>query len=120
MRQVDLGNILKIWDISKRKVIQLVVLLVIRDLRKTPRKSKNSLKEIGIETQITNMQKLHKNIERNTTIKIILTIIDEGEWQKGRGFMKRVKERWGANHQEHATARDTASRFKIDHEIMNC
>ena len=55
------------------------------------------------------MQKLHKNIERNTTIKIILTIIDEGEWQKGRGFMKRVKERWGANHQEHATARDTAS-----------
>ena len=41
MQQVDLGNILKIWDISKRKVIQLVVLLVMRDLRKTPRKSKN-------------------------------------------------------------------------------
>ena len=41
MQQVDLGNILKIWDIIKRKVIQLVVLLVIRDLRKTPRKSKN-------------------------------------------------------------------------------
>ena len=57
-------------------------------------------------------------------MKISLIIIDEEERHKGRGFMKRVKERWDVKLPEHATAsmqklRDNASRFKKDHEIMN-
>ena len=67
---------------------------------------------------------MQKNTEWNTEIKIGLIIIDEEERQKGRGFMKRVKERWDAKHPEHATAsmqnlRDNASRFKKDYEIPN-
>ena len=43
---------------------------------------------------------------------------------KGREFMKRIKEKWDAQHPEHATAsiqklRENALRFKKDHEIMN-
>ena len=67
---------------------------------------------------------MQKNTEWNTEMKISLTIIDEEKRHKGRGFMKRVKERWDAKHLEHATAsmqkiRDNASRFKKDHEILN-
>ena len=74
-----------------------------------------------VRNQTTKMQ---KNTEWNTKMKISLIIIDEEGWYKGRGFMKRVKERWDAKHPEHATAnmqnlRDNASRFKKDHEIMN-
>ena len=73
-----------------------------------------------VRNQTTKMQ---KNTEWNTEIKICLIIIDEEEGQKGRGFMKRVKERWDAKHSEHATTimqklRDNASSFKKDHKIM--
>ena len=66
---------------------------------------------------------MQKNTKCNTEMKISLIIIDEEEQQKGRGFMKRVKERWGPKHQEHATASmpklsDNASRFKKDLQIM--
>ena len=74
-----------------------------------------------VRNQTTKMQ---KNTEWNTEMKITLIIIDEEERHKGRGFMKRVQERWDAKHPEHPTARiqklrDNASRFKKDHEIMN-
>ena len=74
-----------------------------------------------VRNQTTKMQ---KNTEWNTEMKIRLIITDEEERHKGRGFMKRIKERWDAKHQEHATASmqklgDNASQFKKDHEIMN-
>ena len=67
---------------------------------------------------------MQKNIEWSTEMKISLIIIDGEEWQKGRGFMKWVKERWDAKHPEHPKASmqkptDNASQFKKDHEIMN-
>ena len=57
-------------------------------------------------------------------MKIRLIIIDGEEWQKGRGFMKWVKEKWDAKHPEHTTASTrkpwgNASQFKKDHQIMN-
>ena len=44
-------------------------------------------------------------------------LIDEEEWQNGREFMERIKERWDTKHPEHAAAsmqmlRDNKSRFK--------
>ena len=46
------------------------------------------------------------------------------ERRKGRGFMKRVKERWDEKYPEHRQAnwqklRDNATRFKRATEIMN-
>ena len=38
--------------------------------------------------------KIQVNTEWNIEMKIRLIIIDEGERQKSRGFMKRIKERW--------------------------
>ena len=36
-------------------------------------------------------------------MKMKLLLIDGEEWGKGRGFMKRIKERWDADNPEHAT-----------------
>ena len=46
---------------------------------------------------------MQKNTEWNAERKVSLIIIDEEERHKGRGFMKRVKERWDAKHPDHAT-----------------
>ena len=45
---------------------------------------------------------MHNNTEWNTEMKTSLILIDEEEWQNGREFMERIKERWDAKHPEHA------------------
>ena len=54
-----------------------------------------------VRKQTTEMQ---KNTEWNKEMKISLIIIDEEERQKGRGFIKQVKEKWDTKYPEHATA----------------
>ena len=56
-------------------------------------------------------------------MKIDVVIMDKEEGAKGRGFMKRVKERWDQKYPEYQQAswqklRDNAARFKKRHELM--
>ena len=65
-----------------------------------------------------------KKIQWTTDMKVHLTVIDQEEWQKGRGFMGRVKERWDTKYPEYKRVsmqqlRDNASRFKMEKEIIN-
>ena len=58
-----------------------------------------------------------KNIDWTTEIKIKTVKIDDEELSKGRGFMKRVKERWELEFPEKASIsmhnfRNNAPRFK--------
>ena len=46
-----------------------------------------------------------KSIEWKTGVKIVLVTLDEDERAKGRGFMKRVKDRWNLKYPEHELAR---------------
>ena len=51
-------------------------------------------------------------------------MLDEKERAKGRGFMKRAKDRWDVKYPEHESAswqklRDNAAHFKKDPEIKN-
>ena len=51
-------------------------------------------------------------------------MLDEDERAKGRGFMKRVKDRWDVKYPEHESAsrqklRDITTCFKKDQEIKN-
>ena len=55
-------------------------------------------------------------------MKIVLVMLDQEERANGRGFMKRVKERWDAKYREYQSAswqklRDNAARFKKDPDI---
>ena len=57
-------------------------------------------------------------------MKINLVIIDEEERAKGRGFMKRGKERWDQQYPEYQHAswqklRDNAARFKKEPELIS-
>ena len=57
-------------------------------------------------------------------MKINLVIMDEEERVKGRGFMKRVKERWDRKYPEYQHAswqkfRNNAARFKKEPELIN-
>ena len=56
-------------------------------------------------------------------MKIRLIHIDKEERKKGRGFMKRVKERWDAESERGTTSmqklRNNAARFKKEQEIQN-
>ena len=45
------------------------------------------------QTQVIGEQK-RKSIEWTTEMKIVLVMLYEDERAKGRGFMKRVKDRW--------------------------
>ena len=61
-------------------------------------------------------------MEWTTEMKMKLIMIDEEERVKGRGFMKRVKERWEFEYPEYSEAswqklRDNAARFKKEKEI---
>ena len=52
-------------------------------------------------------------------MEVHLIVMDQEEWQKGRGFIKRVKERWDTKYPEYKRAsmqqlRDNASRFKTE------
>ena len=65
-----------------------------------------------------------KNVEWTTEMKVRLVQIDNEERKRGRGFMKRVKERWIDEYPEHATAsiqklRDNAARFRKEQTITN-
>ena len=66
---------------------------------------------------------MHKNIEWSTEMKIRLIHIYEEERKKGRGFMKRVKERWDAESECGTTSmqklRDNATRFMKEPEMKN-
>ena len=65
-----------------------------------------------------------KKIQWTTDMKVHLTVIDQEERQKGRGFMGRVKEQWDTKYPEYKRVsmqqlRDNASRFKTEKEIIN-
>ena len=65
-----------------------------------------------------------KNVEWTTEMKVRLLQIDNEERKRGRGFMKRVKERWIDVYPEHATAsiqklRDNVARFRKEQTITN-
>ena len=65
-----------------------------------------------------------KLLEWTTEMKINLVTMDDEERAKGRGFMKRVKERWDQRYPEYNLAssqklRDNAARFKKEPDIMN-
>jgi hypothetical protein len=65
-----------------------------------------------------------KSLEWTTDMKVLLVMLDEEERAKGRGFMKRVKERWDVKYPEYQSAswqklRDNAARFKKEQEIKN-
>ena len=49
--------------------------------------------EVRQQTQVIGEQK-RKSIEWTTEMKIVLVMLYEDERAKGRGFMKRVKDRW--------------------------
>ena len=79
--------------------------------------------EVQQPTQVTGEQQ-RKSIEWTTEMKIVLVMLDEDERAKGRGFMKRVKDRWDMKYPEHESAswqelKDNAARFKKDPEIKN-
>ena len=65
-----------------------------------------------------------KHLDWTTEMNISLVTIDGEERKKGRGFMKRVEERWDEKYPEYRQAswqklRDNAARFKKETEIMN-
>ena len=65
-----------------------------------------------------------KHLEWKTEMKINLVTMDDEEREKGRGFIKRVKERWDQRYPEYSLAswqklRDNAARFKKEPDIMN-
>ena len=57
-------------------------------------------------------------------MKIVLMILDQEELAKGRGFMKRVKDRWDVKYPEYQLVswqklQDKAARFKKDPELKD-
>ena len=65
-----------------------------------------------------------KQLEWTTEMKISLVVMDNEERSKGRGFMKRVKERWDQRYLEYNSAswqklRDNSTRFKKEPDVMN-
>ena len=65
-----------------------------------------------------------KNIDWSTEMRMKLVKIDDEERSKGRGFIKRVKERWDLGFLEQTSfsihnRRDNAFRFQKEPEIRN-
>ena len=65
----------------------------------------------------------NKQLNWTTEMKIDVVIMDKEERAKGRGFMKRVKERWDQKYPKYQQAswqklRDNAVRFKKERELM--
>ena len=76
--------------------------------------------EVEVQQQIGEQNRT--SLEWTTETKIVLVMLDQEEPANGRGFMKRVKERWDAKYPEYQSAnwqklRDNAARFKKDPEI---
>ena len=93
-----------------------------KDLRKKVgaqiKKNDQNINQEDVQIQ----QEISKKMEWTTQMKIKLIMIDEEERVKGRGFMKRVKERWEVEYPEHSEAswqklRNNAARFKREKEI---
>ena len=66
----------------------------------------------------------NKQLNWTTEMKIDVPIMDKEERAKGRGFMKRVKERWDQKYPEYQQAswqklRDNEARFKKEPELMS-
>ena len=66
----------------------------------------------------------NKQLNWTTEMMIDVVIMDKEERAKGRGFMKRVKERWDQKYPEYQQAgwqklRDNAAQFKKDPESMS-
>ena len=79
--------------------------------------------EVQQQTQVVGEQQ-RKSTEWTTEMKMVLVMLDEDERPNGRGFMKRVKDRWNMKYPEHESARwqklrDNSTRFEKDPEIKN-
>ena len=66
----------------------------------------------------------NKQLNWTTEMKIDVVIMDKEERAKGRGVMKRVKERWNQKYPEYHQAswqklRDNAARFKKEPELIS-
>ena len=59
--------------------------------------------EVQQQTQVIGQQK-RKSIEWTAEIKIVLVILDEDKHTKGKGFMKRFKDRWDIKYPEFESA----------------
>ena len=84
----------------------------------TNKNNDQNIKQEEVQIQ----QEISKKMEWTTEMKIKLIMIDKEERVKGRGFMKRVKERWEVEYPEYSEAswqklRDNAARFKKEKEI---
>ena len=76
--------------------------------------------EVQYQIQVIGEQQ-RKNIESTTEMKIVLVMLDEDERAKGRGFMKRVRDRWDMKYQEYKSAtsqkqRDNTACFRRTRE----
>ena len=83
------------------------------------RENNNQDEEVQIQPE-----NIRTGLEWTTEMKVTLVRLDEEERGKGRGFMKRVKERWDVKYPEYQSAswqklRDNASRFKRDTELRD-
>ena len=56
------------------------------------------------EQVVNEVSENQKQLEWTTEMKISLVVIDNEERSKGRGFMKRVKERWDLKYPEYSSA----------------
>ena len=82
-------------------------------------KNKN---EVEVQQQVGEQNRT--SLERTIEMKIALVMLDQEERANGRGFMKRVKERWDAktlktNQLVGQKLRDNAARFSKDPEIKD-
>ena len=76
------------------------------------------------EQVVNKVSENQKQLEWTTEVKINLVVMDNEERSKGRGFMKRVKERWDQSYPEYSSAswqklRDNSARFKKEPDVMN-
>ena len=74
--------------------------------------------------QLNDKDETAGNIEWTMDMKVNLLLIDEEEWKNGKGFMRRMKDRWDAMYPTLRSAskqklRDNASRFKQEKEITD-
>ena len=77
--------------------------------------------EVEVQQQMNNNR---TSLEWTTEMKIVLVTLDQEERAKGRGFMKRVKDRWDAKYPEYQSTswqklRDNAARFKKDPQLKD-
>ena len=84
----------------------------------------NQLEQEEAEQVVNEVSGNWKQLEWITEMKINLVVMDNEERSKGRGFMKRVKERWDQRYPEYSSAswqklRDNSARFKKETDVMN-